>query len=65
MSAHVQFSINNSREGLKYTLLKFADCAKLAGGWSAEHSLNKWKKPAFGCDSRSSIIQVHLHRKNL
>lgn len=66
LSAHVQFSINNCREGLKYTALKFADSAKLAGGWSTVHNLNKWKKqPAFGCDSRSNIIQPHLHRKNL
>lgn len=56
ISARVQFSINNSNEGLKYTVLKFADSTKLAGGWSTEHSLNKWKKQsAFGCDSRSNI----------
>lgn len=67
ISIHVQFSINNSsREGLKYTVLIFEDSAKLAGGWSTEHSLNKWKKQvAFGCDSRSYIIQPHLHRKYL
>lgn len=65
ISAHVQFSINNCREGLKYTVLKFADSVKLAGG-GAQNSLNEWKKQsAFGCDSRSNIIQSHLHRKNL